>query len=213
MRLGYAKVELAIPEDIQYIIVDNSAYIFANDPKTNTNRLSMELHGSKTTNAYIDIDYVEQHSYIVRNNEVIMDVSFDQFPNNIKEYYCVYRYYLQYQFSDNIITDILVEPQLHSYYYNGINQKNKLFSYRVDIVGDDEETVEKIIGIAPIPFIVTMDDIIIPDSDHYLYKTFIKEYEDDGSLGFEAEYYISYTYDEVDKVQEFWESIVHQDEN
>lgn len=203
IQLGKAKAELAIPEDIVIILVDNSAYIYNDD------KLYIELHGSKTENKYVVIDYYSESYSVMEGDKLILYGEFVETPESLKTFgsdgIAGGDFNIEYEYEDGIISDIKVGTNNK---YFDTSSDTGFFSYRADIMAEDTESVEKVIGIYPIPFIIKDDDIIEFNQDHHLYLTYILEYDEDGELELDCSYYCDLSLSEAMSVNEFWSNLI-----
>ncbi len=193
LQLGAAKAELAIPEDIVVVCIENSAYIHVGD------NLYMELHGSKTEDKFVAIDYCAQNISVMKSGEVLQFAEFSENPENLLSFGSDH-YKIEYLYDGGVISDIKIGFENSQYEFD-------VFSYRADILNEDG-TIEKIIGINPIPYIIKDDDIIEFSQDHLLYMSYIIEFNEDEEVEVYNKYYQEFTLVEAESVKDFWEGLI-----
>lgn len=202
IQLGETKIELAIPYDIQVICVDNSAYVYTSSTGSEEkDKLYLEIHGSKLDDIGIVIDYSSNTSYVMKGDNIIIDAEFYKSPDIISRFSSQI-----FDVKNNIIDGIISDTSASSE-----NNKINFFGYRIDIV-DENEKVEKIIGISPIPFIIGLDDISYFTEENNLYKIFIIEKDDKENDEVCYNYYISLKPEDVEYVDNFWKDLLKNSE-
>lgn len=199
LQLGAAKAELAIPEDVSCVCIDNSSYIYKDD------YLYIELHGSKSENVFIAIDYAGQSTSIMsgKANELILFADFHEDPEHLRCFGGEH-FKIDYIYEGGIVSETKTAFESKQYEFD-------VFAYRADIL-DEDENLEKIIGIIPIPYIIKEDDIAVFSQDHLCYMTYIIEFNDDSEVEVYNKYYQEFTPEEAKSVKDFWEGLIKAEE-
>lgn len=203
LTLGKANISLAVPEDVTAISLNtNSAYIFYNDSEDGkSDKVYLEVHGSKTSNIAVIIDYSSSSSYVIKNGEIITNCLFEEKDPEHLTFGQFHLDDLKYVYIDGVVSDV---------YKQKGHDNTRTFSYRADICDEDGE-IEKIIGIIPVPYIITFDDIITFDSDHKLYKTYIIEKDEEGN-DYICNFYSDFSAEEAANINNFWAKLVTEGE-
>ena len=202
LQLGEAKIELAIPYDIQVLCVDNSAYVYISSEDEEKDRLYLEIHGSVMDDICAVIDYDTNTGYVMRNNNIIIDMEYYKSPELITRFSSEF-FDVKNQIEDEIVSDTCASSE---------NNKINFFGYRIDILNDNQK-VEKIIGITPIPFIIGLDNILYFTEDHNLYRMFIIEKDDNEKDELVYNYYTSLTPEDAKYVDNFWKDLLKNSES